>query len=311
MPIEWAQDANPRDAWPHEEKDFTPWLAEAENLTKFGKILGLNQLELVRIEHPVGRFFVDIFCTDDQGEVIIENQLEKTDHNHLGQILTYAAGVNAKTIIWIATDIQPEHAAAINFLNENTHEGLNFFAVQLSVTRSGQNFNPNFQIIVNPNNWTRSSNELSRAVMLSTPTTQLQLKYWTAFTNYLDDNQIDLKRPKVQGKGWVPINLGKSGIKICLKVNSQAKNIAVELYIDHPDAKELFNRLKENQDLINQECGLNLDWQELPHAHASRVEYLKTEANIFDESSWEDLFKWHADIAQKFYTVFQPKIMGL
>jgi hypothetical protein len=147
--------------------------------------------------------------------------------------------------------------------------------------------------------------------MLSTPTTQLQLKYWTAFINFLDDHQIDLKRPNVQSKGWVPINLGKSGIKICLKVNTQAKNIAVELYIDHPDAKELFNRLKESQDLINQQCGLELDWQELPHAHASRIEYLKTEANIFDESSWDDLFRWHADIAQKFYTVFQPRIMVL
>jgi len=83
---------------------------------------------------------LDIFFTDDRGEVIIENQLEKADHNHLGQILTYDAGVNAKTIIRVATDIQPEHAAAINFLNDNTHEDLNFFAVQVSVIKSGDNF---------------------------------------------------------------------------------------------------------------------------------------------------------------------------
>jgi len=309
MPIEWPEEVNPRDAWPHEERDFTPWLAKSENLSKFGSILGLNQLELIRVEHPVGRFFVDIFCTDNRGEVIIENQLEKTDHNHLGQILTYAAGVKAKTIIWIATEIQPEHAAAINFLNENTHEELNFFAVQVSVTKSGINFNPNFKIIEYPNNWMRNSQEITRIAIQSTPTNQLQLKYWTAFINYLDENKIDLIRPTIQAKGWVPINIGRAGFRICLRVSTQAKSIAVELYIDHPDSKDIFNKLKEDQVLINRESGLDLDWQELPLGRASRIDFIKQESNIFDESSWNDFFKWHAETAQKFYSTFSSRIL--
>lgn len=311
MTITWAQNADLRDAWEHEEKDFTPWLAMPENLAKLGEILGLNQLELIRTEHPVGRFFVDIFCTDDEGEVIIENQLERTDHTHLGQIITYAAGVKAKKIIWIAKDIQPEHAAAIEFLNENTNEDLNFFAVQIKVANVNENFIPDLNVVVRPNNWTKESRVSTRAAVMSSPTTQLQRFYWSSLVSYLDENDLDLRRPRVQSAGWVPISLGRSGFKICLKVNTVAQNIAVELYIDHQDAQLMFNKLKLDQATIEQETGLTLDWQELPNRHACRIEFVRDNSSLSEQSLWPEYIKWHIEVSTKFYQAFERRVLAL
>ena len=103
-----------REAWKNEAAEFTPWLAQPENLNMLADALGLAELELVMTEHPVGDFNVDILCSDDVGEVIIENQLEKTNHTHLGQIITYAAGVGAKKVIWLAESFRPEQSRRWN-----------------------------------------------------------------------------------------------------------------------------------------------------------------------------------------------------
>lgn len=311
MAIIWANNADLRDAWENEERHFTPWLAQQENLTKLAEALGLSQLQLIRAEHPVGRFYVDILCADDEGEVIIENQLEKTDHGHLGQVITYAAGVKAKKIIWIAKEIQQEHAAAIEFLNENTGEELNFFAVQIKLVKVDHNFIPNFDVIVRPNNWVKESREITRTAVLTSPTNQLQLKYWTNLINYLDDNKYALKRPRVQARGWIPISLGRSGCIICLKVNTVAKSIAVELYLDSANAEEIFNKLKEDKDNIEKETGLTLDWQDLPNRHACRVEIEKANINLLDESQWNEYIAWHVETAQKFFNAFEQRILSL
>lgn len=117
-----------REAWMSESGDFTPWLAEADNLNALAEALGLGELALVATEHWVGDFKLDILCTDGEDRVVIENQLDKTDHDHLGKILAYAAGVGAKKVIWVAESFRPEHAAALEFLNENTTEELSFLA---------------------------------------------------------------------------------------------------------------------------------------------------------------------------------------
>ena len=109
-----------RNAWEHEASDFTPWLAETENLNALAIKLGLSELVHVATEHWVGDFKLDILCTDGDEQVIIENQLEKTNHSHLGQIIAYAAGVGAKKVIWVAESFRPEHASALQFLNDNT-----------------------------------------------------------------------------------------------------------------------------------------------------------------------------------------------
>lgn len=146
-----------RVAWSSEPRDFTPWLAQKENLGLLGETLGID-LEADGIERSVGLFSADILCrvagTDHW--VLIENQLEQTDHTHLGQIITYAAGLDALTVIWVAAKFVDEHRAALDWLNENTAEGISFFGVEVQLWRiSDSPFAPRFNVVSMPNAWTK------------------------------------------------------------------------------------------------------------------------------------------------------------
>ncbi|MFI6927260.1 hypothetical protein ACIBIZ_45520 [Nonomuraea spiralis] len=145
-----------RSAWPHEAKDFTPWLAD--NLDVLGQAVGLA-LELRQREYPVGRYALDLLLQDAQGRVVaVENQLDQTDHSHLGQLLTYCAGTQAKVVIWIARTITAEHAAALEWLNANTVTGVGFFGVEVELLRIGDSVPaPNLKVIVRPNDWTKDN----------------------------------------------------------------------------------------------------------------------------------------------------------
>jgi hypothetical protein len=171
-----------RKAWAHEAGEFTPWLAQANNLTLLAESLGLGELELVGTEHPVGDFKVDILCTDDGGKVVIENQLEKTNHTHLGQILTYAAGVGARKVVWLAESFRTEHVAALEFLNQHTTDELDFFAVEIELWRIGDSpMAPSFNVVVKPNDWAKTGQQNAKAAATTTPTKQRQLKFWTGW----------------------------------------------------------------------------------------------------------------------------------
>jgi hypothetical protein len=122
-----------RTVWNNEATDFTPWLAKPENLEALSEALGMD-LESTGTEQSVGAYRADMLCTDafSGNSVLIENQLEKTNHSHLGQILTYSAGLNVKTVIWIASRFTDEHRAALDFLNEITEEGVSFLGLKLN-----------------------------------------------------------------------------------------------------------------------------------------------------------------------------------
>ena len=142
-----------REAWESESGDFTPWLAQSENLSLLGEAIGLN-LELEAQEKGVGLFRADLFCKDTASDswVLIENQLERTDHSHLGQLLTYAAGLSAVTIVWIAERFTEEHRAALDWLNEKTGEGINFFGLEVELWRIGNSpLAPKFNVVCKPN----------------------------------------------------------------------------------------------------------------------------------------------------------------
>src|SRR6266403_5035757 len=126
-----------RAVWAHESNDFTPWLADAENLSLLADTLNLGPLQLQGTEVPVGNFFIDILARDvDGGIVIIENQFGPTDHTHLGQIMTYLSGQEGRTtVIWIAETFQEQHRATIDWLNANTISGFNFFAVEIEALK--------------------------------------------------------------------------------------------------------------------------------------------------------------------------------
>ena len=178
-----------RDIWLSEASDFTPWLAQKENLDILGQTLGIV-LELEALERPVGPFRADILCKDIGTDrwVLIENQLERTDHNHLGQLLTYASGLEAVTIVWIAALFTEEHRSTLDWLNRITDESFRFFGLEVELWRIGDSPPaPKFNVVSKPNDWSQSVARGARAIDDAdlSDTRIMQRAYWTAFDRVL------------------------------------------------------------------------------------------------------------------------------
>jgi hypothetical protein len=297
-----------RDAWKNEALDFTPWLAQTDNLNELSEALGLSELELVQTEYPIGDFKLDILCTDEDGhQVIIENQLEKTNHTHLGQIITYASGVGAHTVIWVAESFRPEHISALEFLNQNTTDELNFFAVEIELWRIGESpMAPSFNVICKPNGWAKSGREHARAAATATPTKQLQFKFWSGFKTFIQDKGYNLQTAEAKAQHWFNIHLGRGGFTLACTANSRVERLGIEVYIFHTDSKKKFELLESRKQEIESGLGFELDWQVLPESHACRIAFYNPNFDLENEAGWGSYYKWLGDTAQKFNDVFRP-----
>jgi len=290
-----------RAIWQHEATDFTKWLAEPENLELLSEEIDI-ELSLIDTEQKVGRFSVDIYAEEPNTgrKIIIENQLEKTDHDHLGKLITYASGLNAEIIVWIVKEVLEEHQQAIEWLNENTGEKINFFAIRMEAWKIGNsNPAPNFHIIAKPNNWAKAvkssliNNEL-------TEIKELQLNFWGQFKDYVIKNNSGLRLRKIRPQHWYDISIGRSDSNLSLTINSQSKEIACELYISN--SKETFETFFKNKIEIEKELG-NLIWMELPTKKASRIK-LSKKLDFTKEKNWKDCFQWLSETAKKFQDTF-------
>lgn len=191
-----------RSAWSHEAHRFTPWLAE--NIDRIAGAIGIP-LELTGTEMRVGTFSADILArnTADDSVVLIENQLEGSDHTHLGQIMTYLAGLETHTMVWIAPSFRDEHLSAIRWLNEHTVDPFAFFAVRLRVVRIGESpFAPLFEVVERPNNWDRQIAAVKRDTSAGiSEIGQFRLDFWTHFASMSPDAQ----KPAGTSSQWVPL----------------------------------------------------------------------------------------------------------
>jgi len=304
-----------RDIWPKEDADFTPWLAEEENLILLGKELDMD-LEFEAQEISVGKFQADILCknTVDDSWVVIENQLERTDHKHLGQILTYSAGLNAYTVIWIAEEFEQEHISALDWLNEITHERFRCFGIEIKVWQIGDsNCAPQFDIVCKPNDWIRTVNrETQQAVEKdASELKQLQKKFWTELRDYMirKDNSVKLHTPKPSNH--INASIGKSNFGISAYMDKQNKRIRVALYIGGSDAEAHFYLLKEEQKEVENEFGESLEWEERPTRKEKYIFLSKSDTDPTDETDWQNQYKWLAAKIEKFDEVFRPRIKVL
>src|SRR5690349_7935524 len=179
-----------RNIWLSEATDFTPWLAREENLSVLAETLGLD-LELEAQERSVGPFRADILCKDigSNAWVLIENQLERTNHGHLGQLLTYASGLDAVTIVWIAAQFTEEHRSTLDWLNKITDDSFRFFGLEVELWRIGDSpAAPKFNIVSKPNDWSHSVAQAARAIDETelSETRILQRNYWAALNKVFD-----------------------------------------------------------------------------------------------------------------------------
>lgn len=301
-----------REAWKHEAGDFTPWLAESDNLNALADALGLSELVKVATEHWVGDFKVDILCTDGEDQVIIENQLEKTNHSHLGQLLAYAAGIGARKVIWIAESFRQEHAAALQFLNDNTTDDLSFFAVEVELYRIGDSpLAPKFEVAVKPNDWARSGRERARAASSSSPTKQLQQKFWMALIEHLATAAPNIRPQKPRPQHWLNNSIGRAGFGLNITANTRDERLGVELWIPGEEAKRHFAELAKHKKDIEDKLGYPLDWQELPDKKACRIASWCPHASIEDEGRWKEYFAWLTERLTKMDAVLRPIVRSL
>lgn len=304
-----------REVWADEASKFTPWLAQEDNLVLLGDTIGID-LELEATEKDVGPFRADILCKDTRTGhwVLIENQLGRTDHGHLGQLLTYAAGLNAVTIAWIAAPFTDEHRATLDWLNEITDDQFSFFGLEIEAWRIGDSLTaPKFNIISKPNDWsrsvTRAASSISEAAL--TGITKLQLEYWTAFRSYIESHSSIINPTKPLPQGWMTFSVGRSNFLLQAIVNTRDNRIAVYLAIGGPDAKPFFYILREPRDELEQGFGEGLDWRELPDKIESQIYLSKDNTDPTDESRWGEQHEWLLEKMEKFDATFRPIVKTL
>jgi hypothetical protein len=304
-----------REAWLSESNHFTPWLAQCDNLELLGEAIGI-QLECEAQEKNVGPFRADILCKDGATEhwVLIENQLERTDHNHLGQLLTYAAGLEAVTIVWIAERFTDEHRAALDWLNQHTDEAINFFGLEVELWRIGNSAPaPKFNVVCKPNEWTRSIAESAKQIEAGpvAGSKLLQLQFWTQFREHMDDSQSSVKATKPLPQHWMNIYaLGRAGFKLMATLSTAKDRIGVSLVMKDPN-KTYFHHLKGEISQIEKEVGCSLEWQELPGKIESRIAVRRSEINAEDQSTWPAWHTWLQERLEIFQKVFGPRVRKL
>ncbi|NVJ46472.1 MAG: DUF4268 domain-containing protein [Cytophagia bacterium] len=312
MKIGKLEKVEPRELWKGEAYDFTPWLARESNIEYLSEVIGI-ELEVISEEKNVGPFRADILCKSlvDDSYVLIENQLEKTDHGHLGQLITYAAGLDAVKIVWISTRFTEEHRAALDWLNRHTDDKLQFFGIELEVYRIGESDPaPFFQMVSKPNDWSKSVTRAQRAEEL-TDAKALNLEYWTEMKAFFEQSGTKLKCQKPQPQHWTNFAIGKSDFNLAVSASVRDNFIRLEFNIFGSDAKPRFDLLQTQfEDLSRQQIDPTLIWERMDDKIMSGV-FLKKKFKISDKEDWPNQFAWIKDKLEKYDTFFRPKIKEL
>ena len=295
-----------RDIWTSESRDFTPWLAKEENLAELGKTLAID-LELEAQEKEVGSFNADLLCknTADDSWVVIENQLEKTDHKHLGQLLTYTAGLKALTIVWISAKFSEEHRAALDWLNHNTVESVRFFGLEIELWKIDNSPPaPRFNIMCQPNEWENSVRDVASTSEYTRPSEIRRINYWTDFRNYLLENKSPLRSQKPKANPSYDFGIGTSLAHISARLIAKQNIIGVELLIKK-NVKAIYAELLKQKEKIESRIGEALEWEEKPEQERSRIVLYKT-VEIDNKNKWPDQFQWLQQRLEKFDSAFRP-----
>ena len=309
-----------RKAWDNESTSFTPWLAQPENIVLLGEAIDLD-LEVEAKEQAVGPFRADILCKDTESGawVLIENQLEKTDHTHLGQLMTYAAGLDAVTIVWLAERFTDEHRAALDWLNRITDDKFTFFGLEIELWKIGESsMAPKFNVVSKPNDWTRSVTEAAHG-LLSTAETDIQrmhLEYWAAFKAYAEGSRgLKVQKPTIQH--WINTSIGSSRAGLAGIVstwdsekNTSGAEIRAELALGSNHSKSHFQQLLEQKEAIEAEMGTALKWYNPKNKKVCRV-YLRNPLDFRDKDQWPMQHQWLVDTLLKFKKVFAERIKNL
>ena len=279
-----------RELWPHEAADFTPWLAD--NIDLLGEALDMT-FEEVETEAPVERFSADVVAVNDQGEtVLVENFLNPSDHRHLGQLITYAAGLGADYAVLIAESLRDEHRTALGWLNTIASGGVGFFAVEVAAWRIGQSPPaPQLRVVVEPDNWRRSV----RATSDSSGLKATYAAFWAGLLPLVHEAEPRWRGTKTpQPEGMMSFKSALPSVKYLTR--AARSRLTAQCYVDTGDAdttREVFDHLHTQRDAIEEAFGAPLEWRQLDDARASTIDAdYPDDVNIEDRDRWPDMWAW-------------------
>ena len=296
-----------RKVWPHEAENFTPWLGA--HLADLGDALGLD-LELRSLEAPVGAYSLDILASElgSNATVAIENQLERTDHEHLGQLLAYAGGFDADVVIWVAKELREEHRQAIDWLNRRTSEATRFFGVVVEVWRiDSSRPAPHFRVVAAPNAWQREASEARGNA------SERDQRYRQFFQKLIDRMReqgfTNARRAQLQSSYRFAVGHGMRVQLVAAFREGGAASVGV--FIGSPEAdrnKTLFDALYDRRDPIESELREALEWQRMDHAQASRIDVLRQGTIDDGPEHLRELETWMAGKLVDCKRVFGPHL---
>ncbi len=297
-----------RTIWKDEARNFTPWLAKKENLEQLGDALGLK-INLIEVEKKVGGLNLDIFAEDETEErkIIIENQIENADHKHLGQLVSYAAGLDAKIVIWVVSGAREEYRKVIDWLNEITDETMHFFIVKIEVFDVGGNLAPHFQILSQPNDWAKSLKKFSKGEMR-----EIELEnnnFWYDFRTYCEENDVlsQTSFNKPQGHRLV-FSLGKSKVDFWLRLARTKGECSCEVRFNGND--DLFEKLKEQKEKINTHFENKIIWSEKENEKLKKI-FIKKKFNLNTSEGISVSYQWFAENIELFIPFFKDLLQKM
>lgn len=307
MNIGKLKEVDIRNLWKHEQYDFSEWLSQSENIKLLDDILGLTLTDITK-EAYVGSYRCDIFAKDESSgiKVIIENQLEASNHDHLGKIITYASGLDAEVIVWIVKQAKEEHRSAIEWLNNNTNNNVNFFLIELhAYTIENSVPAPFFEVIEKPNGFIKNSKINGEQDNLNKSQSE-RLEFWNRFNEILIDRGKPFNVRKATTDHWYDVALGTSEAHVSINLVNKESVVCIDLYIN--DNKELFDSLYSNKDIIENDLGFKLIWDRLDNGKASRIKYKIKGLNYDNHSNYDELMNQVIDTAIKMRDTFKKYI---
>ena len=311
--ISEIQEHDLRSVWQNEERDFTRWLTE--NIELLGSALGI-EIEDARAEESVRDFSSDIVAREmNTGEtIVIENQYYKTDHDHLGKLLTYSSGKNAGFSMWLAEEFRPEHRSVLEWLNESGPKDAKFFAIKPRVVsiEDSERRGFEFEIVVEPNEWER---ELGGGESL-TETEQSYKNFFGELVEAYSEQRPRWSKLKPGPRNYMTFSAGKSGVSLGW-VFHQGPEFCVELYISTSSKEqneEIFDSLKESHDEIESNLGSELTWERLAEKQACRIKWPNQIPGKITELTADqrtELIEWGVDAMDEFQDKFEPRISNI
>ena len=281
-------EVNIRELWRHEQYDFSEWLSKDENLEMLSDEIGLTLTDVSK-EVFVGSYRCDLVAKDETTgiKVIIENQLEATNHDHLGKLITYTSGLDANVIIWIVKEAREEHRSAIEWLNNNTTKDISFFLMEIHAYKIEDSLPaPKFVIIEKPNDFVKTANASINNRELSKSQAE-RLTFWNRFNEVLSSKNKPFNVRKATTDHWYDVALGTSEAHISITLVNKMKSIGIEVYIN--DNKELFDKLYSEAEEIQDELNFTMEWQRLDNKKASRIIYYISGLDFNNHENYDEL----------------------